>query len=208
MSKVEQAYHHGDLRRALLEAAEQELSERGVEAFSLRGVAKRAGVSHAAPAHHFGDARGLLTALATVAYDRFVATLEARKGWSARDARSRLIAAGIGYVGFAMAYPAMFRLMFSSRKPDENDEALQRAASTAFDGLVQGVDDVVAGDESRPPMLDVMATWAMVHGLADLLNAGRLYTLQSMTDAEREQALERIIGTWVDTLETGRLRDT
>ena len=59
-------YHHGDLRAALLAAAEAELAERGVEAFSLRQVAKRAGVSHAAPAHHFGDAQGLLTALAAV----------------------------------------------------------------------------------------------------------------------------------------------
>lgn len=57
-------YHHGDLRAALLHAAEEELAERGMEAFSLRSVAKRAGVSHAAPAHHFGDAQGLLTALA------------------------------------------------------------------------------------------------------------------------------------------------
>ena len=60
----ERAYHHGDLRKALLEAGEEELSERGGENFSMRGVAKRAGVSHAAPAHHFRDKAGLLTALA------------------------------------------------------------------------------------------------------------------------------------------------
>src|SRR5262252_290185 len=59
-----QPYHHGNLRAALLEAAEAELEAQGIEAFSLRGVAKRAGVSHAAPAHHFGDANGLLTGLA------------------------------------------------------------------------------------------------------------------------------------------------
>ena len=61
------AYHHGDLRKALIEAAEAELAEKGVEGFTLRGCAKRAGVSHAAPAHHFKDANALLTALAVVA---------------------------------------------------------------------------------------------------------------------------------------------
>ena len=66
-------YHHGDLAAALLAAAEAELAEKGVEAFSLRSVAKRAGVSHAAPAHHFGDATGVLTALATEGFRRFLA---------------------------------------------------------------------------------------------------------------------------------------
>ncbi|MEI5579289.1 helix-turn-helix domain-containing protein, partial [Streptomyces brasiliscabiei] len=68
-----QPYHHGDLRRALLVAAEHELEEKGIEGFSLRGVAKRAGVSHAAPLHHFKDTRALLTALAGVGFERFLA---------------------------------------------------------------------------------------------------------------------------------------
>ncbi|MEO0497745.1 MAG: helix-turn-helix domain-containing protein, partial [Pseudomonadota bacterium] len=63
-------YHHGDLREALLTAAEVELTDRGIEGLSLRGVAKRAGVSHAAPAHHFGDKAGLLTALTTIGFQR------------------------------------------------------------------------------------------------------------------------------------------
>ena len=66
------AYHHGDLRKALLVAAEAELVEKGLEGFTLRCCAKRAGVSHAAPAHHFKDANALLTALATEGYERFL----------------------------------------------------------------------------------------------------------------------------------------
>ena len=72
-------YHHGALRAALLAAAEAELAETGIERFSLRSVAKRAGVSHAAPAHHFGDTGGLLTALAAEGFTRFLATQHARE---------------------------------------------------------------------------------------------------------------------------------
>ena len=86
-------YHHGDLRAALLEAGEAELAEHGVEGFSLRGVAKRAGVSHAAPAHHFRDANGLLTALAAEGFRRFVAKQRAAPG---RRRPDRAVAAGGG----------------------------------------------------------------------------------------------------------------
>ncbi|NRB03591.1 MAG: TetR family transcriptional regulator, partial [Rhodobacteraceae bacterium] len=68
-------YHHGDLRAALIEAGLQELEATGTEAFSLRKVARRAGVSHAAPAHHFGDVTGLLTALAAEGFRRFVVAM-------------------------------------------------------------------------------------------------------------------------------------
>jgi AcrR family transcriptional regulator len=111
-------YHHGDLRAALLRAAEEELTANGVEGFSLRAVAKRAGVSHAAPAHHFGDVRGLLTALCVEGFNRFLATQHAREAAAALDPRSQLVASGLGYVDFALANPALFRLMFSSNLPD------------------------------------------------------------------------------------------
>src|SRR5215510_13729417 len=91
-----QPYHHGNLRAALLEAAEVELEAQGIEGFSLRGVAKRAGVSHAAPAHHFGDTNGLLTGLAADGYRRFVAAQEARQKNSPTDGMSQLVAAGLG----------------------------------------------------------------------------------------------------------------
>ena len=71
--RVGRRYHHGDLAAALLVAGEAELVDKGIESFSLRGVAKRAGVSHAAPAHHFGDANGLLNAIAARGFERFVA---------------------------------------------------------------------------------------------------------------------------------------
>jgi AcrR family transcriptional regulator len=183
-------YHHGDLRRALLEAAEEELTERGPEGFTLRGCAKRAGVSHAAPAHHFGDVSGLLSALAAEAFARFVATMERRAAASgATEPRARLVAIGIGYVEFARANPALFRLMFSSTKPDYALPDLSRNASAAFRHLVDSVgalhdDAPLASPEGRQ---HVAAIWAIVHGLSDLLLSGQL----GFIAADGEEALER-----------------
>ena len=121
-------YHHGALHDALLGAAEAELAETGLEAFSLRRVAKRAGVSHAAPAHHFGDAGGLLTALAAEGFRQFTATMTAQEALAAPDPRARMIAAGLGYIGFAAQRPALFRLIFSSDRPDGAAPELRCAA--------------------------------------------------------------------------------
>ena len=135
-----QGYHHGDLRRALLEAAEVELAEKGPEGFTLRGCAKRAGVSHAAPAHHFGDVSGLLSALAAEGFERFLKTTAARMNTAdPGDSRARLVAMGLGYIDFARANPALFSLMFSSRKADFQDGKLQQAAAASFEQLVAGV---------------------------------------------------------------------
>jgi len=188
-------YHHGALRDALMEAAERELTEKGIEGFSLRGVAKRAGVSHAAPAHHFRDTGALLTALAAVGFRRFVAVQTARQARAEPDPLDQLVAAGLGYVEFAMANPALFRLMFSSRHPDHRDPALSAAAGAAFDHLADGVARLRGTDPYDDPsaMLDVNAAWAMVHGLGDLLNAGRLRHLQAMSKTKREAAIAEMI---------------
>jgi len=191
-------YHHGDLASELLRAAELELSENGIEAFSLRAVAKRAGVSHGAPAHHFTDARGLLTALATTGFDRLVAAQEARQQMAAEDALSRQVAAGLGYIDFALANPALFRLMFTSEKPDRTAEDLARASFAAFNKLVTGVQGLVGADPhaDREAMKDVMASWAMAHGLADLMVSGRAdrpLNFSEMPQAEIDQILTDLL---------------
>lgn len=190
-------YHHGDLRRALLAAAEAELSEKGVEGFSLRGCAKRAGVSHAAPAHHFGDAAGLLSALTAEGFRRFVATVDRRKADAqATDPRAALIAAGLGYVGFAMANPALFRLMFTSNRPDYADEELEAAARAAFEQLLEtvgaadGLSDPLASEAGRH---DVAALWSVVHGLSELLLSRRLTFIAALPPEEREHAIASIL---------------
>jgi AcrR family transcriptional regulator len=188
-------YHHGDLRAVLLEAGEAELAESGVEGFSLRGVAKRAGVSHAAPAHHFRDANGLLTALAAEGFRRFVGKQKARQQAAVKDALSQLVAAGMGYIDFAMAHPALFRLMFSSDRPDHASLDLFAASSAAFRQLVEDVGRLrgPAPGQSEPSATEVMRTWAIAHGLADLMNSRRLKPLLGLRKAERDAALAEML---------------
>jgi AcrR family transcriptional regulator len=198
--RIERSYHHGDLRRSLLVAAEAELEEKGIEGFSLRGCAKRAGVSHAAPAHHFGDVSGLLAALAAEGFDRFMAAITARQQEAdPRDEAARLVKSGLGYVAFARDNPALFNLMFTSKRPDFGEEHLSRAAAAAFAQLVDGVGAVRADDALRSPegRTDIAATWAMAHGLASLVLSGRLKFMQgqdgTIDDALIENVLRRVV---------------
>lgn len=197
-------YHHGNLRTALLAAAKAELEAHGIEGFSLRGVAKRAGVSHAAPAHHFGEVNGLLTALAAEGYRRFVEMQEARQKKAAPDGLSRLVASGMGYIDFAMANPALFRLMFSSDRPDREHADLSEAASAAFQRLVEDVRGLQRADprEDKAAMQGVMAAWAIVHGLADLMTSGRLSSLLDMRQREREACLLQILRRSLECLDS------
>ncbi|MEX0346119.1 MAG: TetR/AcrR family transcriptional regulator [Rhizobiaceae bacterium] len=188
-------YHHGDLRRALLKAADAELTDKGVEGFSLRGVAKRADVSHAAPAHHFGNTEGLLTALAAEGFRRFIAKQEEREADAQNDPVSRHVASGLGYVDFALSNPALFNLMFTSERTDRDEDELCNAAAAAFDKLVSQTKDIVGRDprEDISAMTDVVAAWAMVHGLASLMNSGRIAVLQDMPIDQRDRVLADII---------------
>jgi AcrR family transcriptional regulator len=182
-------YHHGDLRAALLQAAETELAERGVEAFSLRSVAKRAGVSHAAPAHHFKDVNGLLTALAAEGFRQFRAMQAQREAQADMTPRAQMIAAGLGYVDFALARTALFRLMHASDRPAYDTPDLGAVAKAAYEHLWNGVVAIRPGASVG----DVAAVWASAHGLADLMSSGRLYSVSSLPKKERERTIIDII---------------
>ncbi|MBN8490221.1 MAG: TetR/AcrR family transcriptional regulator [Burkholderiales bacterium] len=203
MTTTSRPYHHGDLATALLDAAQDELAEKGIEAFSLRGVAKRAGVSHAAPAHHFKDVQGLLTALATRGFERFVQRQSEFRRRAEKDARSQLVASGLGYVVFATENPALFRLMFGSNRTNFEDEHLGHAASRAYDELVIHVArakglDVHAVEDGHAMldadfMQDVAASWAVAHGLADLLVAGRMESIGTLPAKARHSAIAAVL---------------
>jgi len=168
-------YHHGALREALIDASETLLAERGLEAFSLREVARRSGVSPAAPAHHFGDAAGLLTAVATLAFDGLTAALEAGNARGGDDPVARLREQGVGYVGFALRFPGRFGLMF---RPDiAKDQALETRALASFAVLESGVRDLY-GVPAATPLAPVqwnalLSLWSVVHGFAHLALAGK-----------------------------------
>jgi AcrR family transcriptional regulator len=189
------AYHHGDLRGALLRAAEEELTLKGVEGFTLRGCAKRAGVSHAAPAHHFRDSQALLTELAAVGFGRFVRAMRARQEEAGHDTRRRLVGAGLGYIDFARANPALFRLMFSSFRPDFDAMNLKTEAREAFDLLVESIAALRGVDPrtSASAMRDVAAAWATAHGLADLVLSDRMPFMMDISGGEPEALYADII---------------
>jgi len=188
-------YHHGDLREALLRAAEAELTEKGFEGFSLRSVAKRAGVSHAAPAHHFADTGALLTALATIAAERLTRSMVDRHARAEKTPRAQFIASGIGYVEFALANPALFKLMFGSERPKSDDARLMHHAGEAFTVLVEDIRAIVGSDpmESDQGKLDIAAAWCLVHGIANLLIANRLRFARPMFDDDFEGTLTSLI---------------
>lgn len=171
--KTRSTYHHGDLRAALLKGAEAVLAERGADGFSLRETARRAGVSPAAPAHHFGDARGLLTAVAAQAFADLADAIEgAEVGAAGRE--DRLRAQGRAYVAFALANRARFDLMWRRALLDCEDPAYLEAGGRAFgllDQAVRGAGAVVS-DKHDPALAPTFACWAMVHGFARLAMDG------------------------------------
>src|ERR1700749_4120169 len=131
-------YHHGALRDALLEAAERVLERDGLAGLTLGAGAREAGVSHAAPTHHFGDMTGLLSELAAVGFSRFGAALRGAAS-AAGPADARLDAMCMAYVAFARKYPGLFMLMFRSERLDFDRPALREAMNESNAALAVGV---------------------------------------------------------------------
>jgi AcrR family transcriptional regulator len=168
LNSVKSSYHHGALRPALIAAAEAVIAERGLDRFSLRETARRAGVSPAAPAHHFKDTRGLLTAIAAAAFRELGDALETA-GAGARDRESRMRAQGLAYVDFALRQPARFSLMWREPLLDRDDPDYAEAAKRAFlllDRAVRG--EEAAGAPHDPAVAPSLAAWSIVHGFARL----------------------------------------
>jgi len=192
------AYHHGALREALLEAAEGLLAERGLEGFSLREVARRSGVSPAAPAHHFGDAEGLLAAVATLAFDGLTAALKAGDERGGRDPVAQLREQGLGYVGFALKHPGRFGLMF--RCEGYKSEALAQSGRAAFGVLEGGMRRLHGLAEATPlnpqQFQSLLLLWSVVHGFANLALAGQFDA--TLPEHGRDAALRATLGAMLD----------
>jgi AcrR family transcriptional regulator len=169
-------YHHGDLRNALLEAVGEIISENGVGAVSLREAARRAGVSHAAPAHHFGDKMGMLTAFAARGFEEFGRRLQVAADAAAADgAEAQFRAIGVEYLRFAVERQPYFEVMFRSEMHDSADPDLECISHDSFGvlmGVVEAMDPAELG--GADPMHVAMGAWATVHGLATLWLDGAL----------------------------------
>jgi AcrR family transcriptional regulator len=166
-------YHHGDLRRAVLDEALALVEEQGHLGFTLREVARRVGVSHAAPYRHFPDKRALLTALAAEALEAMGGRIEAGLAAAGADPRARFLAGGRAYVRFAVECPAAFRTMFSA-EVDREDEALRAARDRSFGLLLAFIGEAQRAGVFPPgdPTAIAKPIWAMHHGLASLAIAG------------------------------------
>ena len=188
---AERRYHHGDLRQALIAVAETLLAEKGVEGFTLRECARRAGVSPAAPAHHFGNMTGLLTAIATLGFEGLADAMESDAAASDGTAEERLKAISRGYIRFALAHPARFRVIFGRFPLDHGDAALASAGKHAFDILAQTIAAQPGNSEplDEQAQADLVFAWSTVHGFANLALDGQMPFVE---EADREKALEAL----------------
>ncbi len=170
---TKQNYHHGDLAASLIQAAVSLLRENGPASLSLREVARVAGVSHGAPAHHFGDKVGLLTAVATEGHDLLAVAL--RKSQVEKvSAMSRLVAAGKAYVKFAIDQPAYFTVMFQFDLINCDDPEFIRAGfltKQVLEDCVREMDRDVPANKKQIQS-KVISLWSQVHGFATLWKMG------------------------------------
>lgn len=179
------AYQHGDLRNALIQAGLKLLSEGGVARLSLRAAAELAGVSHAAPYRHFRDRDQLVAAIAEEGFRLLTRRMrEEIDACGSTDPLARLRASGIGYVSFAVEHPAYFRTIFGGVVCEDDSEvapSLRAAGQEAYqvlrDVIVEGIErgSLRSGD---PEQLS-LAAWALVHGLSMLIIDGQVRDLRS-----------------------------
>ena len=175
MAKPGKRYHHGELKQALVSAGRKLLEEKGIRGFTLRECARRAEVSHAAPAHHFASIDDLLAAIATRGYEELTAAManEAKRA-KPEEPAARLVGQGVGYMAFAAANPMLFQLMFSKEANRVETQGLAAAAKNAYQLHLAAVEAVIpkAPAEVRKRMADF--AWSTVHGFITLVLEGQI----------------------------------
>lgn len=181
-------YHHGNLREALMDAAFALLDEDGAEAVTIRAVARRAGVTHAAPANHFAGRKALMTALAARVFEdlaREIARRLARAG-GGLEARLRVFADAV--LRFGLASPNRYRLIWRWDALDGQDAALQQSMDAIYDRLIAELS--AHGSSSLDPHSRAIALWSMVHGYVSMRIEGNLVPgRDAVTGEPREKAI-------------------
>lgn len=190
-------YHHGDLRRALIDAAVAIIADRGAEAFTLREAARRLGVNHRAAYRHFADKTSLLAAVAEQGFAALVELTRAEIAQAgAADAEARLLAMARAYVEWADRHPAHFRVMFGPRLNEDGPPAFEAPMEEAYRMLeaeiraVMGAPPTVAGPGDDPVTDALVAYWSVVHGLASLVLMKRVRVRRDQLPAW----IDRVVG--------------
>lgn len=162
-------HHHGNLREALVTAGIELVRYGGPDALSIRKVAAAAGVSHAAPAHHFPSLAHLRTAVMAKGHWIFTEHMETGIAEAGSTPRDIALGASLGYLRFAVAYPGLFDLMFGTMRPDHTDPEFCAGAEASF-GVLQRISAPFAGESAEETELTI---WSLVHGYASLALTGR-----------------------------------
>jgi AcrR family transcriptional regulator len=180
VTALKQAYHHGDLRTALLESALTIIEDTGPQGLTIREVARRAGVSHAAPYRHFEDKDDLILAVVEQGFELMYETMQQAKRDAGDDPLDQFAAGGMAYFDFAMEFPAYYRVMFSGDLiSTSGQESLQHTSNSSFEQMMtdlrlcQELGVVRGGD----PMLQAIAIVSTVHGFVSLANDNRISSL-------------------------------
>jgi len=160
-------HHHGNLRAALIEAGLALLQTGGPETLSIRKLAAKAGVSHAAPAHHFANLTALHSALMAEGYKMFADSMRAEISNASDDPRERILAAGRGYLSFAQNNEGLFNLIFGGTPRDVDDENLRKASEDAYDVLREICAPITKGEGGSEA--NELMIWSLIHGLARLM---------------------------------------
>ncbi len=178
-TSAERGYHHGTLRTALVGAALDLLADDGADAVSLRAVARRAGVSAMAPYRHYPDKEALLAAVATQGFDGLRDVLSVADAAGPTD--RALVAQAVAYVRYALENPALFRLMFGSRRLGTHPE-LAAAGEAAYAVLAARVAAEAPANIDREAR--ALGCWSLVHGLASLFLDGRISDKTKASDGD------------------------
>ncbi|HZS38391.1 MAG TPA: TetR/AcrR family transcriptional regulator [Polyangia bacterium] len=200
-------YHHGDLREQLLAAVAAIIREHGLGFLSLREVARHAGVSHGAPAHHFKNKAGMLTAFAAQGFERLARTvLQAASASGARDGAAALEALGAAYVRFAVENPEQFSVMFRPQAVDDHDTGLVVAREAAYGVLFSTMHRCAREGflEGLELELATISAWSIVHGLAALWLSGRL--ADRLRERQPDRVAHSVSRLFVDAVLRKRLR--
>jgi len=191
---VDRPYHHGDLRRVIVETAAAMLSEENGWQFTLREVARRAGVSHGAPYKHFPDKDALLAELALRGFDQLGEQMRAAVTSTPRSARKAILAVGHAYIKFGLSNRSLYRLMFTaSGAATQGIQLSERALATM--GVLQEL--LQRGQQSgvfkrKPVQGQAAACWAQVHGLT-MLSIDKMLVPEKVGDAPVEAALATLL---------------
>jgi AcrR family transcriptional regulator len=173
--KREQRYHHGNLKKTLLDAAVKIVGKVGPRAFTLREVARQAKVSHNAPYRHFHDKEELLAAVAAEGFERLAESM-IEAAAPAGDALNALMLSGRGYVQFALRWPEHFSVMFDQQEGFQAYPNYAVSGRRAFQVLLDRI--TAAQQAGRLPAGDAntlaLTAWSMVHGIAKLAISGLL----------------------------------